>query len=257
MLFPTYVFAGCIFSRQDAPKTFTKKFVTQQLEYLFLAECSDEGLIDPNMSRERGKLVMKAVTAMPCLRDLRLHTYSYLDCSELEKIAKHVSRLETLSSVVREEENSTWTLRALESFKHLTGLTVLGHTMFSAREILYWVDCLKCHQRPGGFRLSLPAQDRQSRYWGSGVRDDGFSVPNDPATVILQRMLKSLVVYLRGDIWRGNDNEADEDRMFVNIWADIRGPAGGLQRLRGSGPYEPWTGLIENMGMHIAWSPIH
>ncbi|KAK1634720.1 hypothetical protein BDP81DRAFT_377912 [Colletotrichum phormii] len=239
-------------------KDFYKKLGTQQLEYLFLAECSDEGLVDPNPEqKERGELVIKAVMAMPCLRDLRLHTYSSLDCSELEKIAKHVPRLETLSFVSRKEENSTWTLRALESFRYLTSLTVLGHTKFSAREILYWVDYLKCHQRLGGFSLFLPAQDRQSWYRGVRAADNTIHDRNDPATASLREMLNYLIVLSREDIWRGNDYEADEERMFVHLWAEITGPAGGLQLLRGSGPYEPWTGLMENKGVPLAWSVLH
>lgn len=119
-------------------ENFYEALETQQLEYLFLAECSEEGLSNPTSRlKERGELVMKAATAMPCLRDLRLHTYSTLDCSVLDSIARYAPRLQTLSFVCRKGENSTWTLRALEGFKHLTSLTVLGHTKFSSREILY------------------------------------------------------------------------------------------------------------------------
>ncbi|KXH65813.1 hypothetical protein CSAL01_07519 [Colletotrichum salicis] len=239
-------------------KDFYKKLGTQQLEYPFLAECSDEGLVDLNPEqKERGELVIKAVMAMPSLRDLRLHTYSSLDCSELEKIAKHVPKLETLSFVSRKEENSTWTLRALESFRYLTSVIGLGHTKFSAREILYWVDYLKCHQRLGGFSLFLPSQDRPSWYRGVRAADNTIHDRNDPATASLREILNYLIVLSREDIWRGNDYEADEERMFVHFWAEITGPAGGLQLLRGSGPYEPWTGLMENMGVPLAWSVLH
>ncbi|KAI3537481.1 hypothetical protein CABS03_05500 [Colletotrichum abscissum] len=226
---------------------FYEALETQQLEYLFLAECSEEGLVNPtSRSKERGELVMKAVTAMPCLRDLRLHTYSTLDCSALDNIAKHVPKLHTLSFVCRKGENSTWTLRALEGFKHLTSLTVLGHTKFSSREILYWVSYMHCHQRPGGFRLSLPAQDPRS--WYRGMRAPAQIVPstNDPATATLKQVLKWLAVFGRERHWRGNDYEAEEERMFVQLWGDARGPAEGLQLLRGSGPYAPWSGLMHS-----------
>ncbi|KXH41089.1 hypothetical protein CNYM01_04604 [Colletotrichum nymphaeae SA-01] len=226
---------------------FYEALETQQLEYLFLAECSEEGLVNPtSRSKERGEIVMKAVTAMPCLRDLRLHTYSTMDCSALDNIAKHVPKLQTLSFVCRKGENSTWTLRALEGFKHLTSLTVLGHTKFSSREILYWVSYMHCHQRPGGFRLSLPAQDPRS--WYRGMRAPAQIVPstNDPATATLKQVLKWLAVFGRERHWRGNDYEAEEERMFVQLWGDARGPAEGLQLLRGSGPYAPWSGLMHS-----------
>ncbi|OHE91527.1 hypothetical protein CORC01_13176 [Colletotrichum orchidophilum] len=232
---------------------FYKALGTQKLEYLFLAECPDRDTTNPTLGwKVRSWLTMNAVMAMPGLRDLRLHTYFPLGCQELEDIARNVPRLQTLSFVGLKGENPTWTLRALESFRHLTNLTVLGHTTFSAREVLYWVDYLQCHRRPGGFSLSLPAQDRRSWYREIRISDGVLHVVNDPATESLKEMLKFLAVYARQLIWRGNDYESDEDRMFVHLWNDIRGPAEALQLLRGSGPYPPFRGLMENMGERIA-----
>lgn len=234
---------------------FYRALETQQLEYLFVAECPDREIISHSLGwRERGGHVMTAVLAMPCLRDLRLHTYFPLGYRELEHIAIYVPRLETISFVCRQGENPTWTLRALENFKHLTGLTVLGLTVFSSRDMLRWIEWTQCHLRPGGFSLSLPTQDRRSWFRGVGVSD--YTYINDPATERIKQMLRFFALYVRdrsghGEVWRGNDYEFDEERMFVHLWDDIRGPAEALQLLRGSGPYPPFMGLMENMGTRI------
>ncbi|WYZ39843.1 hypothetical protein EsH8_IV_000184 [Colletotrichum jinshuiense] len=234
---------------------FYRALETQQLEYLFVAECPDREIISHSLGwRERGGHVMTAVLAMPCLRDLRLHTYFPLGYRELEHIAIYVPRLETISFVCRQGENPTWTLRALENFKHLTGLTVLGLTVFSSRDMLRWIEWTQCHLRPEGFSLSLPTQDRRSWFRGVGVSD--YTYINDPATERIKQMLRFFAVYVRdrsghGEVWRGNDYEFDEERMFVHLWDDIRGPAEALQLLRGSGPYPPFMGLMENMGTRI------
>ncbi|KAK2001177.1 hypothetical protein LX36DRAFT_374643 [Colletotrichum falcatum] len=227
---------------------------TQRLKYLFLAESPGILPISPPLGgRERSRLVMDAVAAMPGLRDLRLHTSFPLGYKELERIARHVPNLQTLSFVGLKEENPTWTLRALVPFRHLISLTVLGRTTFSSRDVLQWIDYTQYHLRPGGFSLSLPAQDSWS--WSRGLRVSYLIT--DPATENIQNMLRFFVVYsreqnYRGEAWRGNYYESDEERMFVQLWDDISGPAEALQLLRGSGPYPPFLGLMENMGARIA-----
>ncbi|EFQ25251.1 uncharacterized protein GLRG_00395 [Colletotrichum graminicola M1.001] len=79
----------------------------------------------------------------------------------------------------------------------------------------------------------------------------------DPATENIKNMLRFVVVYsreqnYRGEIWTGNGYEFDEERMLVQLWDDIRGSAEALQLLRGSGPYPPFLGLMENTGARIA-----
>ncbi|KAK1966961.1 hypothetical protein LY78DRAFT_709550 [Colletotrichum sublineola] len=237
-------------------RDFYEALGTQRLEYLFLAESPDMLLVNPPLGwRERDGMVMDAVAAMPGLRDLRLHTYFPLGYKELEHIARHVPKLQTIFFLGCKEENPTWTLRALVPFRHLTSLTVLGRTKFSSRQVLQWIDYTQCHLRPGGFSLSLPAQDSWS--WSRGFRVSNLIA--DPATEDIRHILRFLIVYsrennYRGEIWRGNDYEFDEERMFVHLWDDIRGPAEALQLLRGSGPYPPFLGLMENMGARIASS---
>ncbi|KAK2060464.1 hypothetical protein LY76DRAFT_634596 [Colletotrichum caudatum] len=237
-------------------RDFYEALGTQRLEYLFLAESPDLLLVNPPLGwKERGEIIMDAVAAMPGLRDLRLHTYFPVGHKELEHLARHVPKLQTISFVCRKEENPTWTLRALVPFRHLTSLTVLGRTTFSSRMVHQWIDYTQCHLRPGGFSLSLPNQDSWS--WSRGLIVSHLIT--DPATEKIKNMLRFFVVYsrgqnYRGEIWRGNDYEFDEERMFVHLWDDIRGPAEALQLLRGSGPYPPFLGLMENMGARIASS---
>ncbi|OLN85505.1 hypothetical protein CCHL11_08097 [Colletotrichum chlorophyti] len=228
----------------------------QRLEYLFLAECPGGGVVSPSTGwRDRGGFVMDAVAAMPGLRDLRLHTYSPLGWKELEHVASHVPKLETLSFVCRMGEDPTRTLRALASFRHLTNLKVLGLSVFSSRDVLRWIEWTQCHLRPGGFSLSLPSQDRRSWYGGLGVTDCQHY--RDPPTERITEMLRFFSVWDRGHdgqglVWRGNDYDFDEERMYVHVWDDIRGPAEALQLLRGTGPYSPFMGLMADRGNAIA-----
>ncbi|KAF6832803.1 hypothetical protein CMUS01_06783 [Colletotrichum musicola] len=124
---------------------------SQRLKYLFLhehiwTERQHYGLADPyepiyrRMRKERAQAVMEAVVAMPCLRDLRLHTRFDLTTEHLREMARCVPRLETLSCMVAcEKGEQAEPLETLEEFKHLTSLTCLGWTTFSARYILEWI----------------------------------------------------------------------------------------------------------------------
>ncbi|KAK1983892.1 hypothetical protein LZ30DRAFT_748309 [Colletotrichum cereale] len=227
---------------------------TQRLEYLFLAESPDilMPVNPPPVWWERGRLVMDALTTMPGLRDLRLHTYFALGYKQLEHIAIHAPKLQTISFVGSANESPRRTLRALVPFRHLTSLTVLGRTRFSSQEVLWWIDYTQCHLRPGGFSLSLPAQN--GWYWTRNLKISHILA--DPATESIKHMLRFFILYQRygEQVWRGNDYEFGEERMFVQLWDDIRGPAEALQLLRGSGPYPPFRGLWENMGAHIVSS---
>ncbi|TKW50759.1 hypothetical protein CTA1_8314 [Colletotrichum tanaceti] len=230
---------------------------TQQLEYLFLAErSSDNATLDSSQRRE---LVVKAVVAMPCLRDLRLHTLFSLARRHVTRIAEGVPNLETISYVVPNArfEHPTHTTEGLKSFPHLTSLTLLGRTQFTSMMIHCWFIESNRHHRPGGFSLTLPCQGRNDWFWNfSGPR--GLRSNSD--TEALMRMLRFLAVYedeggnneqgLGG--FRGNEWEFEEERMFVQLWGDIRGPAEALQLLRGTGPYSPFQPLRGQLGDVIA-----
>ncbi|OBR13277.1 hypothetical protein CH63R_02003 [Colletotrichum higginsianum IMI 349063] len=227
---------------------------TQQLKYLFLAEPSnDNATLEP---WERRELVVKAVVAMPCLRDLRLHTLFSLTCEELTRIAEGVPNLKTISYAAPRREHPTHALKALKSFQHLTSLTVLGRTDFSSISVYCWILETECHMRPGGFSLTLPSQRREKWFWN--FRGPQGLLSNSD-TEAMMRMLSFMAVYDNerdGDLgdggFLGNEYEFEEERMFVQLWEDIRGPAEALQLLRGTGPYSPFRPLTGHLGGVIA-----
>ncbi|KAF6831939.1 hypothetical protein CPLU01_06456 [Colletotrichum plurivorum] len=224
---------------------------SQRLRYLFIKECGmtrryHQCLADCRkpvfrVRRERIQAVMDAVLAMPCLRDLRLHTCFNLTTEHLRGMVRCVPRLETLSCMVAcEKGEQAEPLEILEEFKHLTSLTCLGWTTFSARYILEWIQRTRCHLRPGGFSLCLPSQSKGAWY---RHLSPGQGLFHCRYTGQIKELLKcfKLFVTIRGEYeqtwdwsWVTSSFHDHEQRMFFRLWRDVRGPADSLKMISGA-----------------------
>ncbi|KAF9877917.1 hypothetical protein CkaCkLH20_04493 [Colletotrichum karsti] len=229
---------------------FYRALKSQRLKYLFIGEWSRTHWLHEG---KRRWLVLGAVCAMPCLRDLRLHTTFGLSNKQLERIAKHVKDLETISFHSSPGEDRAGVLRALEGFKHLTSLTVLGLTLFRARELMQWIELTRCHLRPGGFSLSLPSQGISPWLFSDTNPELFFPLPGnmvrEPSPEKFRKLLRFFRVCIRGDrgeIWKGNDYEAEEERMFINLWGEVEGSTAALMIV------DQYRSLTRDMGRQLA-----
>ncbi|OHW90038.1 hypothetical protein CSPAE12_11345 [Colletotrichum incanum] len=125
----------------------------QKFKYLFLAECRSIDSVADSFGRRDGHAGSSGLEPAYIFRSRQ---------RELEHISRHMPKLQTISFVSGQEQNSTWALRALEPFRRLISLTVPGQTTIPSQEIL-WIDYTQCYLGPGGFSLSLLTQD--SRSW--------------------------------------------------------------------------------------------
>lgn len=238
---------------------------SQRLRYLFIAEpvlgypisgLTEQGEVD-DAGKERAKIVLDAVLAMPCLRHLMLHTDFEITWDQVREMARCVPRLEKLSYVVGGGwEEHPHTLEALEGFKHLTSLTILGETHFSAEEVLDWIERTRCHLRRGGFSLCLPSQFKMDWY-DEVLRVLPCAYRHAPTNRI-KELLRFFRVRVRGPggqggWWAANTFERYDEEMFYMLWGEVRGPVGGLRMISGIVTiYSPYERMRRYINVEIA-----